>query len=416
MNSSQKNLSLRVAIDLTPLQPGGKNGGAKILTLTLLQKLQNLSPHSYFLLLTAAWNHDELCRYKNERVQCYQVADWSLRKYLEDRQFISLLLQQIPKKIIAKLASKPILKSRNIDLLFCPFTSTERREQDIPVVSIFYDFQHLEYSDFFSEQEKKHRTRFLKKAAEQSSAIACISEFTRKSLAKYFQPSPERATVIPIAIHQRWLGLSEQMVEKQLKAFNLEGSNYAFYPANYWPHKNHHFLLKAYKIYLEKFPDSDLNLVFTGSLEQEEKVLRKEAVNLGLRVEVKGSESRDRVHFLGFLDEQQLEAVWRGCKCLVFPSLYEGFGIPLLEAMAFGKPVLASNAASLPEVGGEAALYFDPYNPEELVKRLSQVENDEMLSQTLVQNGYQNLKRFDSEVMASQYLEIFADLVDQNTP
>lgn len=404
--------SLRIAIDLTPLQPGGKNGGAKILTLTLLQQLQKVSPRSYFLLLTAAWNHDELCQYENQQVQCYQVADWPLRKYLEERQYISLLWQQLPRKVKAKLFGTSVLQSRDIDLLFCPFTSTERREKNIPTVSIFYDFQHLEYPEFFSQQEKSHRTQFLEKAVEESDAIACISDFTRQSLFKHFNPSQKQVSVVPIAIHQRWSGLSEQAVKQQLESFNLESVNYAFYPANYWPHKNHRFLLKAYKNYLEQYPDSDLNLVFTGSLETEERVLREEAINMGLCKDIKEVVSSDRVRFLGFLDERQLEAIWRGCKCLVFPSLYEGFGIPLLEAMAFGKPVLANNAASLPEVGGEAALYFDPSNLGEFVQRLAQIESDEILCQNLVQKGHENLKRFEPKVMASQYLEVFVSALN----
>jgi len=396
---------LRIAIDLTPLQPGGKNGGAKILTLTLLQQLQYLSPRSHFLLLTAAWNCDELCQYENERVRCYQVADWPLQKYLEERQFISLLSRQLPRKIKSKLFKQSILKARNINVLFCPFTSTERCEKGIPVVSIFYDFQHLEYPDFFSSKERDHRTRFLQKAVEDSSAIACISDFTRQSLFKYFNPQQTHISVVPIAIHQRWSGLRETEVQQQLAILNLESSNYAFYPANYWPHKNHRFLLKAYQSYLAKFPNSDLNFVFTGSLEEEERMLQAEATNMGLR---------DRVRFLGFLNEQQLEAIWRGCKCLVFPSLYEGFGIPLLEAMAFGKPVLSSNSGSLPEVGGDAALYFDPCNSHEFVKQLSIIENDKALCKNLVQKGHQNLKRFKPEAMAYRYLEIFVNTTKKN--
>jgi glycosyltransferase involved in cell wall biosynthesis len=194
-------------------------------------------------------------------------------------------------------------------------------------------------------------------------------------------------------------------MQQQLQALGLADRPYAFYPANYWPHKNHRFLLTAYSIYRHRYPDRAWDLVFTGALASAEAELRAAAATMGLG---------DHVHFLGFLEESVLTAVWHGCQCLVFPSLYEGFGIPVLEAMMFGKPVIASNAGSLPEVGEDAVLYFDPRKPEELVAHWGTLQDDPEVRQTLVAKGQQRLQRFGDEVaMTQDYLAIFRTVIQQ---
>jgi glycosyltransferase involved in cell wall biosynthesis len=401
---SQLKLALKIAVDLTPLRPGGENGGAKILVLRLLKRLQQLAPDYHFLLLTAPWNHDELTQYENKNTKCLLMADLTAKAPTPARKqglyhkFITSILSKLHNKLIKFKTHKPFLKSNQIDLLFCPFSAPIYAEKDIPLVAIAYDLQHLDYPFFFEAKERQHRTNFLKNLLKQSQQIVCISEFTRQSFIKHFQATETQLTAVPICIHDRWTKLSEEKVTEHLDKLGLKGHNYAFYPANYWPHKNHRMLLTAYAMYRFQFPNQSLDLVFTGTLKTEENQLREAVASMGLS---------EKVHFLGFLEEEALGAVWQGCKCLVFPSLYEGFGIPVLEAMAFGKPVIASNVGSLPEVGGDAVLYFDPRKPDELVSCLAKISSDTALVKELVESGYQQLKSFDGEQMAWDYLKIF---------
>lgn len=397
-------LALKIAIDLTPLRPGGENGGAKILVLSLLKRLQQLAPNYKFLLLTAPWNHDELTQYENKNTKCLLMADLTskapnpVRKQAPYHKFIASILSKLRNKLINFKYHKPFLKSHQIDLLFCPFSAPIYAEKNIPLVAIAYDLQHLDYPFFFNANERQHRTNFLKNLLKQSQKVVCISEFTRQSFIKHFKATESQLTAVPICIQDRWTKLSEIAVTEHLSKLGLEDRNYAFYPANYWPHKNHRMLLTAYAMYRYQFPNQSLDLVFTGTLKTEENQLREAVVSMGLS---------EQVHFLGFLEEEALGAVWQGCKCLVFPSLYEGFGIPVLEAMAFGKPVIASNVGSLPEVGGDAVLYFDPRKPDELVSCLAKISSDTALVKELVESGYQQLKSFDGEQMAWDYLKIF---------
>lgn len=399
---SQIQSSLKIAIDLTPLRVGGENGGAKVLILTLLKQFQKLAPHHSFVLLTAPWNHSELLQYETNNTECLLVPHLTdIPKPIKLGLFYKLL-QKIANKISIKLTpsinSNTLLKKHNINLLFCPFSAPTYAVKDIPLVAIAYDLQHLDYKFFFTFQEHQHRTKFIDELLKKSQKVICISEFTRQSFIKYFKISQEKFTVIPISIHERLSKLNENIVSKNLISLGLAERKYIFYPANYWPHKNHRMLLTAYGIYKRQLPDGYLDLVFTGALEDEQSQLKEAAQVMGLMENVK---------FLGYLSEEALTSVWQGCECLVFPSLYEGFGIPVLESMKFGKPVLSSNTASLPEVGGDAVLYFDPRKPEEIASCLLSISNNQILIQELVAKGYQRLKLFDGEQMASQYLKIF---------
>ncbi len=397
---------MRIAIDLTPLAPGGKNGGAKVLVLNLLIQFQKLAPDYQFLLLTAPCNHQELAEYENQNTQRLLltdlVEDTNSLKYTEK---IKNLWKRLKFKLARLTYLRSLLKHHQVNLLFCPFSAPRFAENNIPVVAIVYDLQHLDYPDFFELAEQELRKKFLNNLIQKAQKIICISEFCRQSFIKHLKADDDQLVVIPISIQDRWHGLSQEITNKYLLELGLVNGNYAFYPANYWTHKNHRVLLEAYKIYREKCPNSPLDLVFTGDLKQQEDQIRQEVAAANLS---------DYVHFLGFLDEKYLEAVWYGCQCLVFPSLYEGFGIPVLEAMYFGKPVLCSNVCSLPEVGGDAVLYFDPNNPDDLASCLLRISDDHDLVTELVRKGQERLKLFEKEQMSPKYLNIFQSVILEN--
>jgi glycosyltransferase involved in cell wall biosynthesis len=114
----------------------------------------------------------------------------------------------------------------------------------------------------------------------------------------------------------------------------------------------------------------------------------------------------------GYIPRAHVLAILRGAEFLVFPSFYEGFGLPVLEAMMCGVPVVCSNAASLPEIGGEAALYFNPYSTDDLVNAIEIVANDPVLRESLRQRGYENVKRFSWETTAAKTLTVYDELLD----
>jgi hypothetical protein len=188
-----------------------------------------------------------------------------------------------------------------------------------------------------------------------------------------------------------------------LRGLRIDARPYMFYPANFWPHKNHRMLLTAYGIAVHGSPEAVPDLVFTGAPGQQQEELRRVADTMGLGAQV---------HFLGYLSDGELASVFHHCEFVILPSLYEGFGIPVLEAFTFSKPVLCSNVTSLPEVAGDAALYFDPRRPREIVDAINRVTTDSELAERLVQAGHRRLAEFgDSRHVAEQYLAVFQHVI-----
>jgi hypothetical protein len=196
-------------------------------------------------------------------------------------------------------------------------------------------------------------------------------------------------------------------VAEVLERLELTSGRFILYPANFWPHKNHRMLITAFALYRSWHPESDLQLVCTGTPDGEMDVIHAATQTMGLG---------ETVVLTGFVSSDDLAALYQSCRALIFPSLYEGFGMPVVEAMAFGKPVLCSNLTSLPEIVGDAALLFDPRKPDEIARSIEAVDGDANLRHSLVQRGRERATQFgDGASLADAYLRIFRELVDRNT-
>jgi glycosyltransferase involved in cell wall biosynthesis len=166
-----------------------------------------------------------------------------------------------------------------------------------------------------------------------------------------------------------------------------------FYPANFWPHKNHETLLVAYRLYVQGAGSRAWPLLFTGFPDARTELLREIRDGLGLT---------DRVRFLGHVSDAGFASLFVRAGALVFPSLYEGFGIPLLEAMRFERPILAARSASLPEVGGDACLFVNPRDPRAIAEAMRRLAIREDLRDELVAHGRARLNAFSLELEAGR--------------
>ncbi|MDX6598099.1 MAG: hypothetical protein QOE87_1986 [Gaiellales bacterium] len=219
------------------------------------------------------------------------------------------------------------------DVVHYPFTAPVPRPSapTATVVSLL-DVQHLDLPDLFSRAERAYRHRFYDAAARNADVVVTISEFAKARIVALLQIDPERVVVAP-------LGVDSTEFEPNLGP----RENLLLYPARAWPHKNHAALLEAFS--LLRAADPTLRLVLTGG-----DLDRLGAVPPGVEVR-------------GLVGRGELRELYRTAAALVFPSLYEGFGLPPLEAMASGCPVAASHAGSLPEICADAAVLFDPHRP-----------------------------------------------------
>ncbi|MEM9018308.1 MAG: glycosyltransferase family 1 protein, partial [Verrucomicrobiota bacterium] len=246
-------------------------------------------------------------------------------------------------------------------------------------------------------RELARRDAFFADASENGSRIQCISDSSLQLLEEHFPSSVGKTFRTYLPVQERLSGACENKIESESGVIASDG-NYFFYPANFWPHKNHETLLEAYSIYLASLVDSEpWKLVLTG------------ADSTGRSDEIKSlaeaAGCAESVHLLGYVSNIELDLLWRNASALVFPSRHEGFGIPILEAMRYGVPIICSSVYSLTEVAGEAALYFDPIVPEEISEAMRKISSEPETGSELVNKGKERIGLFDPAKEARVLIE-----------
>ena len=414
----------KIAIDLTPLRAGGVNGGAKWLIYEWLRRVDELPAHYQFLLLTSSWNDAELAQFDSPRMQrkCVLMGDepsqppeadqsqllalmHRFRPYLPLpiaetlRPFARRFKQRVTEPVVAADKGGNLLQDAGISLLFCPFTDPQFAEPTIPTVVFVHDLLHRAYPQFLSADEVAHREAFFAHAAQCADIFICNSEFTRDSLlSEYPNIRPEQCAVIPILLANRLNQVAAAETDLPPRPFLL-------YPANFWPHKNHRMLLTAFNMLCHHCPEIELDLLFTGSEMPAQATIKNEVQQMGLS---------ERIHFAGHVSEGELRTFYESSLGLIFPSLYEGFGMPLLEAFDFNKPVLCAAAGSLPEVGGAAVLTFDPRKPAEMMQVMRRLASEPILAAKLAAAGRKRLDELRlADGMMPAYTRQFSPLLNE---
>lgn len=392
-----------ILVDLTPILPGGENGGAKPMVLELIRQLGMLAKKDTFILLTSLVSHEELAILDSINIRRFCVAEHHISAKNPLSHFTKRCLHYAKRKLRLKNLSKmEFLKQLKSDLLFCPFTAPTFFSLNIPVVSIIYDLQYIDYPYFFSVNEQLGRDENFQKACQAASYLVCISEFTRQKVLTHSHTAllPERVVTIPIYLPYAVMQNRTHDLVGLLQQYHLVNDDFLFYPANFWKHKNHKMLLVAFATYITENPLSTLKLVCTGAVNAGQEMLVSAVEKMGIK---------DRVIFPGYVAQEILLGFLSACKAVIFPSLYEGFGMPVIEAMLAGKPVLCSDRTALPEVAGKTAFYFDPRKSQEIVVAITQMENTTSnLLDEKIMSGYQHaLNYLDSKKMAESYYQIF---------
>ena len=236
---------------------------------------------------------------------------------------------------------------------------------------LFYPFKKIMYKLVFGRAVKK------------AEKIIAISNYTKQDILKYCKISPEKIEVI-------YEGTPQQISNFKFQISNAPKRKYLLYVGNAYPHKNLERLILAFKKIKKDFPN--LQLVLAGGDDYFYKKLK-----IG-----------DRIIFPGFISDRDLDTVYRNAALYVFPSLSEGFGLPSLEAMARGVPVVSSNATCLPEILGDAAAYFNPLDIDDMAKVIKKALSDENWRKTLIQKGFEQIEKYSWQKMAKETLKIYS--------
>jgi glycosyltransferase involved in cell wall biosynthesis len=239
-------------------------------------------------------------------------------------------------------------------------------------------------------------------AAHKANRILTVSEASKRDILRFFDVSAEKVSVIYNAIDERFLSPAN------IERMNLVRQRYqldhpfVLYVGNIKPHKNIERLIDAFGRARGRCPD-DLKLIIIGD---------EISKYPGLRQSVHKHKLDKHVRFLGFQPVDTLAAFYRLARAFVFPSLYEGFGLPPLEAMACGSPVVTSNVSSLPEVAGGAALLVDPYDADAIAAGIVQAVTDETLRADLIKRGLDRARSFSWPQSVKKIHEIYMEVAN----
>jgi len=403
-----------IAVDLTPILPGGENGGAKIFVLELLRRLAAFSPQTHFILLTQAASHFELASMDCHNISRRMVIGTMVAHSAHTRlhSLANLILPHLPSRIgtiasalghklhtrFKRMNSGGLLSELGVDLLFCPFTAPTYFEPGIPTVCTIYDLQYKTYPEFFPPEDVAHRDRVFIEATRRAAALAAISDYSRETALRYGTLDATRIRTIHLRMAQR-MALRPGEGLDALTRLGLTADRYLIYPANFWKHKNHEMLFTAFGIAAKAGLPPDVQLVCTGAPGERQRYLAQAAMTMDIM---------DRVVFPGYLPEKELASLITNARGMIFPSLYEGFGLPVIEAMASGVPVACSGATSLPEVAADAAILFNPRIPTQIANAIITLISDESARNQLIEAGRQRAAEFaDANRMAQEYWDLF---------
>jgi glycosyltransferase involved in cell wall biosynthesis len=381
---------LVVAVDLLPLRPGGENGGLKPAIFSLLQAVRSQTADAVaFLFFTNSASH----------AQVRQLAgpDDILACILEDPLYPFVNETERPNEYKLFPAPPNVVQLLEADLLYCPFGATTLHVSGVPTIALIADFLHRDYPFTLSAEQIAEREAYIQKTLDDASLIQCISRAGMERARANYHVAPDRLFYTYLPIHARLDDAASVGDESRPKP-SLPDSPFFFYPANLWLHKNHEVLLCGYARYLRLAKSEPWDLVLTFHEDARAQYLRSIARTLGIE---------GHVHFLGFLPEHDLHRVWRRAGALVFPSLHEGFGIPLLEAMHYQVPIISGDRFSLKEVGGDAIYLIDAKKPASLSDALLEVSRRPELRAQLIERGQQRLRLFDINVAARTLLDAF---------
>jgi glycosyltransferase involved in cell wall biosynthesis len=268
------------------------------------------------------------------------------------------------------------------------------------VVTI-HDLAFLDHPEWFSPYFVKWYSYIVPTLARRVLGIITVSEFSKSRIIERLKIPAEKIKVIYPGISSAFVPKSPSEIELKLKDINIPTSKYLFTLSTIEPRKNLKRLLDAWRI-AQSYLRDDIYLV-VGGTKGKTSVFR----DVGLET------IPEKVIFLDYVPDEVLPYLYSGALFFVYPSLYEGFGLPPPEAMACGCPVITSSVASIPEACGDAALYCDPYNTDDIAQKIVQLAKDDNLRSTLRKKGLERVKMFSWDKAAEEHIKLFKEIMDK---
>jgi len=328
-----------------------------------------------------------------------------LRNALKKVPMIPWVWRQVAGTFAAVPHSDGLIEARGFDIVHFP--TQVGYLTSVPSIYQPWDLQHIHLPKYFTHGQRAQRDRNYRALCGQASTICIQTEWGKTDLITQYGIAPGKIEVVP------WGSVFEGCHEPEGRDFERVAQRFALadrfllFPAVTWPHKNHQLLIRA----LSQLRREGLSipLVCTGRTTPESVSLLKLAQENGVA---------DLIRFIGFVDPIEMQVLYRSATAMVYPSRFEGFGLPLNEAFHAGLPVLCSRASVLPEVAGDAALFFDVDDPAEAATAIRNICSSPQLRDVLIQRGRRRLAENPMSETAQRlravYRKAFENTIEQH--
>ncbi len=397
--------ALHVAIDLRWMVPG-LAGGIENVARSFLKELCQLDQTNQYTLLL----------HPKSQVDPYLLTQSNIRLYYQSYRYqLQKRLKMLGGKVLSRLNISHAYTNNLIHLQFMReldvnmiYSLPGYIRQDLyarPNILMVPDIQHEFFPDFFPEDILQKRKSDYCQSINEARHIIAISEFTRQTLIEKLKVNPDKISTILLAADPIFSAKPEVTDQEVFTKYGLTPNTYLFFPAHTWHHKNHVAAIHALHILKQKYHLTP-QLICTGGKREAQPIIEKLIIEKNLE---------NQVRFLGYCPHTDLASLYRGALALVYPSLFEGFGMPVLEAMQSGCPVICSNKTSLPEITYDAALLSDPNHYELMADNIKDIIKNKELRQTLINKGFQQSKHFSWKKNTLETLALFKKIHQQTS-
>lgn len=370
---------MRIAIDARAANVPQLTG-VEYYTLRLIENLLHIGPqHTYTLLLSEP---------PTPVLQNLNAVTHVVNKTLKPSKFWPFL----------RLPLEFALHPSRYDLFFSPVFALPYISAPVGVAA-FHDLAYEFFPEYFTVYERYRQRFFSRFSAGKASRLIAVSESTKNDLIKLYGVDESKISVIHIAYDEKLFNFDLATKPTRLVSKSTSKGPYILFVGTMQGRKGVDRLLRAFDLFKQRH-QTNYRLILAGK-----KGWRDEKIWAAYQ----SMQHQNDVVVTGYVPEKDLSALYAHADVFVFPSLYEGFGMPVLEAQACGTPVITSNTSSLPEVGGDAAYYVDPCNIEEIASAVANVVFNRRLREDFIDKGLVNVKRFSWEKVARQTLAVFEE-------